>query len=142
MMQNLIGKIPVNKQTKKLFHKKLRLNTEFRNAGKISSYYLPTVSTNKYKGNASENDFKCEDLTGIKIGRLQVVGLYKNQPRIRIGNKHKKTYYKWVVRCKCGRYEIRTHKTINKLLRNGYKHDTKRVACEECFWRNNPEKRA
>ena len=48
------------------------------------------------------------DLTGIKKGRLTVIGLSASF------SKDNGRGYRWVVRCSCGRYEIRTARTIMK----------------------------
>ena len=48
------------------------------------------------------------DLTGIKKGRLIVIGLSASFSK---DNGHG---YRWVVRCSCGRYEIRRSRTILK----------------------------
>ena len=46
------------------------------------------------------------DLTGIKKGRLTVVGLSASF------SKNNGRGYRWVVKCSCGRFEIRTARTI------------------------------
>jgi hypothetical protein len=46
-----------------------------------------------------------DDLTGIKSGRLVVVGYFGN---------HRKRGPQWVIRCACGDYEIRNGSTIKK----------------------------
>lgn len=51
-----------------------------------------------------KRDPNFKDLTGIKKGYFTIVGLFDCQ-----------TFDKWVLRCSCGNYEIRTAKTINKI---------------------------
>lgn len=50
-----------------------------------------------------------EDLTGRRVGRFQVIGMY----RLRAG--------RWVVRCDCGDFEIRTAKAIKNPANSGDK---------------------
>ena len=50
---------------------------------------------------AGQNTFV--DLTGAKVGWLRVLGIYD-------GKTHKMA--KWVVRCVCGHYEVRTSKAL------------------------------
>lgn len=51
-----------------------------------------------------KNDPSFKDLTGIKKGNFTVIGLF---------NCH--VFDKWVLRCCCGNYEIRTAKTFKKI---------------------------
>lgn len=60
---------------------------------------------------------KEKDLTGEMVSRLKVIGF--------AGNK------KWVVRCKCGNYEIRNGKNLRKLLAG--KGNCEILACFECM---------
>lgn len=60
-----------------------------------------------------------KDLTGLKIGRLTVIGLAVQRP------KSKKQKGCWVVRCLCGAFEIRKA----KYLQNA---DPTRAECKEC----------
>jgi len=60
----------------------------------------------------SENGLKLKslhknavDLTGIKFGRFVVVGLSADSKKP-----------KWVVRCSCGNFEVRSAKCIRKML--------------------------
>ncbi len=54
--------------------------------------------------NMVKNDPNFKDLTGIKKGYFTVIGLFECND-----------FNKWVLRCCCGNYEVRTTKTINKI---------------------------
>jgi len=63
------------------------------------------------------------DLTGIKFGRLTVVGMVKmEQTEL---SPDKKTGGRWAVRCACGFYEMRTAKAV-KNPKNS------EDACQDC----------
>lgn len=47
-----------------------------------------------------------QDYTGLKMGRLTVIGYY--------GAHWKKGYSLWLVRCVCGRYELRKGRNIRQ----------------------------
>lgn len=50
-----------------------------------------------------------DDLTGCKLGRLIAIGYHSTR---RSGQKKKLVHHKWVMRCACGRYTVRTDKAI------------------------------
>jgi hypothetical protein len=60
-----------------------------------------------------------QDFTGLRVGRLFVVGLADFENANRDGG--------WVVRCACGYYEHRKSKTLKK-----YVADPARAMCTEC----------
>jgi hypothetical protein len=59
------------------------------------------------------------DLTGVSVGRLRVVGY---------SHSHPKGGSRWVVRCTCGDYELRTSKAIEEPGPNG----THEPMCRKC----------
>lgn len=67
-----------------------------------------------------KSKYKDDDLTGLKVGKLTVIGLGDFPGR------SKKSPAAWVVRCVCSYYETRTAKT----LRNP--EYAKTAACDEC----------
>lgn len=64
-----------------------------------------------------KNDPNFSDLSGLKIGYFTVMGLLKCAH-----------FDKWVLRCSCGNYEIRTAKTLKKITD---KADQNR--CQSCL---------
>lgn len=77
------------------------------------------------------------DLTGIKAGRLTVIGIAAGRDQ----EKHR-----WVVRCQCGDYELRRAKIIKQWAADGC---TAGVMCHECSYtqkllrgEHNPKKAA
>ena len=62
------------------------------------------------------------DLTGLKVGKLTVLGVADFPDR------REKTPAAWVVRCVCGYYETRRAKTLRK---PGY---AERAECSECHY--------
>lgn len=77
----------------------------------------PLENINKLPGMVLK-DPNFKNLTGLKIGCFKVMGLLKC-----------KDFNKWVLKCCCGNYEIRTSKTIKKI--NPEKSDENR--CQSCF---------
>lgn len=60
-----------------------------------------------------------ENLAGIKFGRFEVIGLYAEYRRQLNGSRGKgrtginmARINLWVVRCKCGKYEVRRRKSV------------------------------
>jgi hypothetical protein len=80
----------------------------------------------KYWGPGND---KPKNWAGTKIGRLTVVGYWGAGKRYKgSGMKHGTERHKWVVRCACGIYTIRTAKTIKKAVERGQAWDM----CEFC----------
>lgn len=50
------------------------------------------------------------DLTGLQVGRLTVIGVLADSVPGRS---------RWVVRCRCGDFEVRRHKTLRKTALRG-----------------------
>jgi len=73
------------------------------------------IQTIQYKGSLKSN------FTGKRFGKFVVVGFYGD--RVRANGERR--YGRWVVRCSCGRYEVRSSKTI----RIGNEHG----CCQYCF---------
>lgn len=91
---------PVNKLAANVVAKSLDKGTYFNPGNHLcSSTPLPT---NKYIGKKDNN------LIGRRKGRFTVIGLSASF----IGSSGKG--HRWVVKCDCGRFEIRTEKTIKK----------------------------
>ena len=126
------------------------MNNRIDNKEPINNQTRNVVSNYKYKG--AENVFinnrniirsnsiipycnfkgKSEhDLTGIRIGRLTILGVaYKRT--VTVGGVQKKT--SWVVRCDCGYYEIRNRKSLVKTIKSNIKIDeSMRFYCGNCL---------
>lgn len=68
--------------------------------------YSDTPLPIKRPTNAAKSNPAYKDLTGLRNGRLTVMGLYA-------GGKGR-----WVVRCACGKYEVRTAKAVKNIANN------------------------
>lgn len=93
---------PINKIAKRVVSTSKDQGTEFH-PGHLLSSSLPLPITLRLP-----NSSTFTNLTGKVKSRLTVIGLsasFRGQ-----GGKG----LRWVVKCSCGRYEIRTTKTINK----------------------------
>jgi len=66
-----------------------------------------------------------KDFTGVRIGKLYVIGLYQWAPKIR--------HIVWVVRCDCGTYELRRHNRLKGNLKHG-----RNACCQRCFFTKYP----
>lgn len=103
--------LPIDKLAALVVSENLEHGYEFKCGNRISSMSpLPTVQWPYAKS---------DDLTGMKTGDFIVVGYSAWKPRT-----HQPNNVRWVVKCKCGRYEIRTTKTVKK------NHPSN--ACSEC----------
>ena len=93
-MKDIVGRVPVNKQAAIVTSKGYQYDPT-----KIidQDHWDSPPPTKPVKHNQP-------DLTGIRFGKLAVVGVYEKTRR---GTK-------WVVRCSCGRYESRYSKAIKK----------------------------
>lgn len=110
-----ITDIPVNKQTAIVVSPCKKEGFIFKRVPCVSS--MAPLPMRKFPGPSKD------DLTGKTIGRLLVVGfsvLERKRKDCSSG--------RWVVRCLCGRYEIRTSKSIKGL----HKHPSKNYCCHEC----------
>ena len=85
-------------------------------SGPNSDLPLPIRAANY----SEKNNSAWADLTGRKVGRLTVLGIYA----IAAVGKNKKQA--WVVRCQCGRYETRTARAIRN-------PENKEDYCEMCY---------
>lgn len=93
--------------------------------------FKPTDNTVKHSSVCfpiREIPVDCENMTGKKRGSFTVIGLYNG---IEVGKRAKGKKrsipkgYGWVVRCCCGKYEIRSKKAINNENNN-------KDCCLEC----------
>jgi len=91
--------LPVNKSSKSVVSKS---NERYNN------FHPGDMLTNSIGLPIKNIPSHVNDLTGIKKGRLTVIGLSASFSK---DNGHG---YRWVVRCSCGRYEIRRSRTILK----------------------------
>lgn len=57
------------------------------------------------------DDCNAPDMTGTTVGRLEVVGYY--------GSTTSRNRGLWVVRCRCGSYEVRRTKTLRNAIVDG-----------------------
>ena len=96
----------------------------------IVSQFTP-MPTKKYHGN------QLYDLTGLKADRFFILGLFKDQVKI------KGKSYLWVVRCSCGRYELRRSSSLKKRINGGHlgvppvKHELCCYACQKTRYLKN-----
>ena len=64
------------------------------------------------------------DLAGKRFGRMTVVA-YCGRVKKQSSGGHFKTFFYWSVRCDCGKYSMRRHRSILRPTND-------RDACEEC----------
>jgi hypothetical protein len=98
-MKDLYARIPVNKTTARVIAK----GFEYVAKKKITTADQPTPFLTRpfpYKNAKNLAETNGEDLTGEKIGWLTVIGLSKEHSG------------KWVARCVCGTYTLRSGKAI------------------------------
>ena len=66
-----------------------------------------------------------KDWTGRKFGRIEIVAYSHSRYK-----KKKGIIHYWIVRCACGKYEMRTHITLGKMCQShGHGKD---IPCEHC----------
>lgn len=106
----------INNLTRIVTSKSNEKTSEFGRTHHISS--MVPLPMNEYTGMPEHN------LTGLRLGRFEVKGLYIDTVR-----KKKGRGMKWVVRCRCGRYEVMTHRGINHVVK--YNEHVK-MKCKEC----------
>ena len=94
---------PVNSTASKVMQKGQHFEYENKSSQIESDSPIPTMNSNK----------NTKDLTGIRRGRLTVIGLSRDIQK------------RWVVKCDCGKYTIRTAKAIKNKNNNA-------DACTEC----------
>lgn len=98
----IITSAPVNKTAAIVAHGKGE-NWEAK-PGKYNVHSAEPIKTKPMP----THDPNFKDLTGIEIGRLKVIGYYGK------GGSGKTSRARWIVRCKCGAYELRTSTAIKK----------------------------
>lgn len=101
--------IPVNKITAIVVSDNKEDQREFRRTHKVSS--MIPLPVKQFEG------LKKYDLSGARCGRFTVIGQFDNGKKYLNGAR-------WVVRCSCGRYEVKRTKTIKN------PHDGQ--MCSEC----------
>ncbi len=101
-MKEIDPNLPVNKKAKFVVSKSKDQWCKFNYGSMLASPIPLPTTTLKAIGS------KRIDLTGRKKGRLTVVGLSASFRGV------SRKGLRWVVRCSCGMYEIRTEKTIKK----------------------------
>lgn len=107
--------LPIDKIAALVVHKPKEQTRDFRRIeGYISS--MSPLPLGVFNG------IKEHDLTGVKYGRLTVIGFALFRPN---NWKTSTNSARWVVKCSCGRYEIRTTKSIKKAY-------TQSARCREC----------
>jgi hypothetical protein len=106
--------VPVNKQTAIVVSPAKKEGFIFDRNAKASS--MVPLPTRPFPGTV-END-----LTGRTVGRLTVIGYYV----VRGSGTGAKG--RWVVRCSCGRYEVRSARVI----KSPHDEDMSRGYCYEC----------
>lgn len=105
-MEKLLNKIPVDKMTA------MGLSKSNDNSGKLNtgnayhSHIRP--KTQQFTGYHSNHK---RNLTGQQLGSLTVEGILYGQPKYTSGSAGGA---RWVVRCRCGMYEIKKYKTLIK----------------------------
>jgi len=103
---------PVDIKAKEVVSKSREHGFEFKCGSKITS--MAPLPTRIWHGR------KQDDLTGRSVGDFTVIGCSLFMPNNHLTAKNNT---RWVVRCKCGRYQILTTKTVKK---------NNNIACVEC----------
>ena len=105
--------MPVNKTAALVVSKSSEQGSDFRCGAVISS--MTPLPTRIWHGRPQD------DLVGRKVGDFVVVGCALWMPN---NFKTSTNNTRWVVKCKCGRYQMLTTKTVKKAHMNN--------ACVEC----------
>ena len=101
-MKEIDPYLPINKIAALVVSRSTE-SSEFRCGDHISS--LTPLPTERFQG------LKEHDLTGYKCGRFTVIGCALWRPS---GYKKYSNSVRWVVRCKCGRYQMMKTKSVKK----------------------------
>lgn len=112
-MKEIDPHLPVDKIAAFVVAKSFDQGVDFKCGNKITS--MIPLPTKMWHGRP------CDDLTGRKCGSFVVVGCSTFMPknyRVQTNNT------RWVVKCKCGRYQILTTKAVKK--------NHPQTACVEC----------
>lgn len=111
--------VPIDMTARKVVSKGINFDkNEFVSKHKFKYHSdLPLIINNQLPKDPSFIDF-----TGLKVGNLSVIGLVKNSYGIR---------GKWLVKCNCGIYEVRTSKAIKNHLNNPQFDNDCCLECEE-----------
>ena len=75
------------------------------------------------------------DYKGVRVGSLVVVGYFGLDNNIKSLNGKTRCHqqrHRWLVRCTCGRYELRTQKGVRRAIRNYGETDSKVPCCQQC----------
>lgn len=111
-------KIPINSTAKKVVGKGVHYEPEIKEHEYHSD--VPSLKLRNTDDLKKVKTFK--DYTGLVFGRLKVIGLCDS-------NDFKKTNVtRWLVRCSCGQYEVRTTAFCKKRLTNPAQDDW----CRRC----------
>jgi len=124
LLPDLAHSIPVNKTALRVILPGIDYEIEIPKSHKIydNQPSIRSISKSMY------NDPNFIDYTNIKFGRLVVIGVSEDTPKssryhAKAIDEHdfimskkivKRTNCKWIVRCACGKYEIRPSKIIRK----------------------------
>lgn len=68
------------------------------------------------------------DFTGKRFGKLTVCGKLDKKQAFFVTKGSSADSCKWVVRCECGKYELRVTRTVKRKLKDANNSDS----CEEC----------
>lgn len=107
---------PVNIQAARVTRfKNEYFNKENNDKSKLNSYGCPPI-----RSISSHQRINPEfiDFTGIKKGRITVIGLFAGYQKVLLNNEPKfinNGVNRWVVRCLCGRYELRRTKSLKRI---------------------------
>lgn len=91
-MNDIHSRVPVNKTAALVVSKGFEYQPEKIICRRDQDCPIPTRDISK--------NINIENLAGLKFGRFTVIGLARDVPK------------RWVVRCSCGTYSIRTAKAI------------------------------
>jgi len=111
--------LPINKNAKEIVSRSVHHGAEFKRDHRISS--MIQLPLRHFTGLRKDN------LASLRFGRFVVIGVSDTIRNIKSG---KNPGIRWVVRCSCGRYEIRSTKGIKNLIR-GHKNAPNQM-CKVC----------
>lgn len=127
-MKEIDPYLPINKTAKNVVSKSHEHGPDyFRNSYISSMSPLPII---EYNGNIKN------DLTGLKKGKLTVIGKY---PKGKSNGSKKLRKTRWVVKCICGRYEVKTSKSLKK--ESTQHHEPNNHMCHVCAYNDHSKRR-
>lgn len=124
-MREIDPHMPINDTAREVVSKSNEHGQVFARSCHISS--MTPLPIKSFPGHPKD------DLSGMKRGKLTVIGMYPTR------NSKNKT--RWVVKCICGRYEVKTGKSLRKVQLNYFEPalDMCHVCARELHYRKRHE---